>query len=136
MTNMGASLRNFDDLLGSDSDDDDDPAPSSGAPLALGSVAGVGLGLGYARPGGRATMAAAADPDPEDMQRLLELAERVALACDARAADYGVARVECANLCGGNMCCVAGGTCAGERSDCAAYAGCEVLLVAPDGGLA
>ena len=34
MTNMGASLRNIDDLLGSDSDDDDDPAPSPGAPRA------------------------------------------------------------------------------------------------------
>ena len=97
-----------------------------GGALALVALAGVGVGIGI-KVEGRRQMALVADP-LEEPQRLLEIAERVVLACDARWGDED--QSECRYLCEGSMCCVDGwvGTCADDSFNCAVYAGCTALL--------
>ena len=132
-----------DDESDSDASNDDEAQTSDGrcvlalARLALiGIVLGASFGVGvlaerrrYATPRGAAEMPPPSESDP---QRLLEIAERVVLACDARRRDEESA-AECRDLCEGNMCCVEGvwdsASCrGGDTRVCAVYAGCEALL--------
>jgi len=118
------NFANLDDVA-----DDDDRAAlppartwrgALGLALLLAATAAAGLFVG-ARFEAARTLRAGEDP-----QRLLEMAERVVLACDGGG---GAPGEECADLCRGRLCCVAEGGCAdGGGNDCAVYAGCKVLL--------
>lgn len=131
--------------------DDESPAPDAPpAPawtflrrsLALLAVAGVvvgggaGIGTLVSDGGPDAQRSAALSAPASDPQRLLELAERVAWACDyARLYEDAT---DCEDMCQGNLCCFDGeggeSSCEdrdareGDASECAVYVGCEVLL--------
>lgn len=138
--------------------DDESPAPDAPPAtawtylrrsLALVAVAGIivgaGAGIGtLVSDGGLDAQRIAAlwvaepaqDAPAQDPQRLLDIAERVVWACDyARLYEDAT---DCEDLCQGNLCCVDGeageSSCEdsdgreGDASECAVYAGCEVLL--------
>jgi len=61
-------------------------------------------------------------------QQLLEIAERVAMACSEHNLNDDIS--DCQNLCHSNMCCFATGFYSCEKDEninCAVYAGCEAL---------
>ena len=153
-TSILKCIGDLNDLVASDDDEIDDEAlPAPGAPAATGRsclwrslalvaisltilTAGVAIGalLVNSGPGAtrNATLRDAGGPAAQDLQRLLEIAERVVLACDARRRDEE-SDAECRDLCEGNMCCVEGAwdgaSCrGGDTRVCAVYAGCEALL--------
>ena len=62
-------------------------------------------------------------------QQMLEMAERVIIACSENRLDEDLA--ECQNLCHSKMCCFESGdySCESDESkECAVYAGCEALV--------
>lgn len=73
--------------------------------------------------------AAARSSPQQQQQQLLEIAERVVLACSESALDEDMSG--CQKLCHSSMCCFEEGeySCEDDESkDCAVYAGCEALI--------
>jgi hypothetical protein len=103
-------------------------------------IAGSSLAIGYAVVGplGSATAADGDRPDGSRAyvgsggggeQKLLEIAERVVVACSESALDSDMS--DCRSLCRDSMCCFEGDgySCADDETrNCAAYAGCSNLM--------
>ena len=71
----------------------------------------------------------------EEEQVFLEISEQVVLACDFDNLASESGRQECASLCAGSLCCFddTGYSCQNDSNKmCAAYAGCESLVMSED----
>ena len=95
-------------------------------------VAAASMAIGYAvvvrAPDGPARHPIGGEP-PSPEQELLEVAERVVAACGEEMLDRDMSG--CQRLCRSSMCCFGGDySCEeDEGRDCAAYAGCEALVM-------
>ena len=105
----------------------------------VGIIVGASVGIGYAVLSGgntngksgtnAAAFAGANGENGMTEQQLLEIAERVIVACSETILDNDL--TECQNLCHSSMCCFESGqySCEDDESKaCAVYAGCEALV--------
>lgn len=103
---------------------------AAAACFALGAVAGVQLLVKAVEDDSMHALRHDHDAGREQ-QRLLEIAELVALACGGDDLDGDASASDCRRLCEARMCCFeeGEGSCADEEGeDCVVYVGCEALL--------